>query len=90
MDFVRVIKNSNDLEKIIDLPQSLKNRKVEVIILPYADKEDLEQPKKRNLRGALSKYKNETLQARESDAWSKAVCLVQNKNTEFCNEKCRA
>ncbi|WP_244956419.1 hypothetical protein [Geobacillus subterraneus] len=54
MDFVRVIKNSNDLEKIIDLPQSLKNRKVEVIILPYADKEDLEQPKKKeSKRGSV-------------------------------------
>ncbi|MEK6455899.1 hypothetical protein [Caldifermentibacillus hisashii] len=73
MDFVRVIKNSNDLEKFIDIPKGLKNRKVEVIILPYTDKEDVEQVEKKNLRGALSKYKNEVLRAQESDAWSKAV-----------------
>ncbi|BBW97682.1 hypothetical protein MKY25_16445 [Geobacillus sp. FSL W8-0032] len=73
MDFVRVIKNSNDLEKFIDIPESLKNRKVEVIILPYADEENSEQSEKRSLRGALSKYRNGGLQAQESDAWSQAV-----------------
>ncbi|WP_060788822.1 hypothetical protein [Geobacillus zalihae] len=73
MDFVRVIKNSNDLEKFIDIPESLKNRKVEVIILPYADEENSEQSERKSLRGALSKYKNEDLQAQESDAWSQAV-----------------
>ncbi|AKS39544.1 hypothetical protein NP92_12975 [Anoxybacillus gonensis] len=73
MDFVRVIKNSNDLEKIIDIPEKLRNRKVEVIVLPYTDKEEVEQVGKKSLRGALSKYKNEFLRARESDAWSKAV-----------------
>ncbi|MBB5324218.1 hypothetical protein HNQ34_001311 [Anoxybacillus tepidamans] len=73
MDFVRVIKNSNDLEKFIDIPEKLKNRKVEVIILPYTDEEDVEQVEKKSLRGVLSKYKNEALRAQESDAWSKAV-----------------
>lgn len=29
MDFVRVVKNSDDLEKFIDIPKGLKNRKVE-------------------------------------------------------------
>nr|WP_290913531.1 hypothetical protein [Anoxybacillus sp.] len=47
MDFVRVIKHSNDLEKFIDIPEGLKNRKVEIIILPYTDQEDIEQGKKR-------------------------------------------
>ncbi|ASA95786.1 MULTISPECIES: hypothetical protein [Anoxybacillus] len=73
MDFVRVIKHSNDLEKFIDIPEGLKNRKVEIIILPYTDQEDIEQGKKKSLRGALSKYKNEVLQNQESDAWSKNV-----------------
>ncbi len=73
MDFVRVIKHSNDLEKFIDIPEGLKNRKVEIIILPYADQEDIEQREKKSLRGALSKYKNEVLQNQESDAWSKNV-----------------
>ncbi|PKM57042.1 MAG: hypothetical protein CVU98_08190 [Firmicutes bacterium HGW-Firmicutes-3] len=73
MDFVRVVKNSDDLENFIDIPKGLKNRKVEVIILPFSDKEDLAKVEKKRLRGALSKYKNEGLQAQESDAWSKAV-----------------
>ena len=73
MDFVRVVKNSDDLENFIDIPKGLKNRKVEVIILPFTDKEDLAKVEKKSLRGALSKYKNEGLQAQESDAWSKAV-----------------
>lgn len=73
MDFVRVIKNSDDLEKIIDIPKRLKNRKVEIIILPFTDNEDSEKVERKSLRGALSKYKNEALQDQESDAWSKAV-----------------
>ena len=71
MEFLRVVKDSDDLAKVIDIPKALRNRKVEVIILPYEDiKEDT---KRKSLRGALSKYKNETLQTRESEAWSKAV-----------------
>ncbi len=73
MDFVRVIKNSDDLEKFIDIPKGLKNRKVEVIILPFTDREDSAKVENKILRGALSKYKNEDLRVKESDAWSKAV-----------------
>lgn len=46
MDFVRLIKHSNDLENFINIPEGLKNRKVEIIILPYTDQEDIEQGKK--------------------------------------------
>ncbi|NLW23110.1 MAG: hypothetical protein GXY88_07655 [Tissierellia bacterium] len=72
MEFVRVIKDSEELAKIIDIPQGLRNRKVEVIILPYQE-EEYNKTKKKSLRGALSKYKNEKLQDRESEAWSRAV-----------------
>ena len=82
MDFVRVVKNCDDLENFIDIPKELKNRKVEVIILPFTDKEDLAKVEKKSLRGALSKYKNEVLQAQESDAWSKAV--VDNYENSWC------
>lgn len=49
MDYVRVVKNSDDLEKIIDIPKGLRNKKVEVIILPYIDiaKEDLVKKEKK-------------------------------------------
>ena len=71
MEFLRVIKDSDDLANVIDIPKELRNRKVEVIIFPYEDIE--EDTKRRSLRGALSKYKNEALRDAESGAWSKAV-----------------
>lgn len=80
MNFVRVVKNSNDLEKFIDIPKGLKNRKVEVIILPFTDKEDSAKVEKKSLRGALSKYKNRALQAQENDAWAKAVVDMYENN----------
>ena len=70
MEFIRVIKDSDDLANVIDIPKGLRNRKVEVIIFPYGDVEDTES---RSLRGVLDKYKNETLQDEESKAWSEAV-----------------
>lgn len=73
MEFLRVVKNSNDLAKVINIPKELINRKVEVIILPYDDKEELVNDKKKSIRGALSKYKNVELQSQESEAWSRAV-----------------
>jgi hypothetical protein len=71
MEFLRVVKDSDDLVKVIDIPKGLRNRKVEVIIFPYGDIE--EDTKRKSLRGALSKYKNEELQVMESEAWSKTV-----------------
>ncbi|SDC82185.1 MULTISPECIES: hypothetical protein [unclassified Candidatus Frackibacter] len=39
MDFIRKIINSNEIDKIIKLPQNLKNQRVEVLILPINDDE---------------------------------------------------
>lgn len=71
MEFLRVVKDSDDLLKVIDIPKGLRNKKLEVIIFPYEDIE--KDTKKKSLRGALSKYKDEELQTIESQAWSKAV-----------------
>lgn len=71
MEFLRVIKDSNDLAEILDIPKGLRNRRVEVIVLPYQETE--EKTERESLRGALSKYRNKELQAMESDAWSRAV-----------------
>ena len=46
MEFLRVIKDSEDIE---------------------------EKSERKNLRGVLSEYKDETLQVRENEAWSKAM-----------------
>ena len=40
MEFLRVVKDSDDLVKVIDIPKGLRNRKVEVIIFPYEDIEE--------------------------------------------------
>ncbi len=70
MNFVRKVTNSDVLANIIDIPTELKNKKVEIIILPY-DNTDI--PKYKNVKGALSKYKNEELQGKENGAWASAT-----------------
>lgn len=75
MNFVRKIANSNILASIIDIPESLRNKKVEILIFAYenVDKEvDIDQ-KPKKARGLLEKYKNKELQALENGAWAKAV-----------------
>lgn len=72
MDFVRVVKNSDDLDNIIKLPKGLRNRKVEIIILPFND-QDMSSKDQQSLRGVLSSYKNEALQSQEKEAWSRAA-----------------
>ena len=61
MNFVRKLVNSSIFSGIIDIPQSMNNRKVEVIIKPVdeADKDNTTNIVK--LRGALSKYKKTDL-----------------------------
>lgn len=73
-EFLREIKDSQELESIFNIPEGLKNKKVEVIVLPYNEtKENLDKLKNVSLRGSLSKYKNKDLYSEEKEAWSKAV-----------------
>ena len=76
MDFVRKVVNSNVLADIIEIPEHLKNKKVEIIILPYdnVDNEDnFSVHKAKKARGLLQKYRNKELQSLENTAWEKAV-----------------
>lgn len=75
MNFVRKIANSNILASIIDIPESLRNKKVEILIFAYenADTEVDTEQKPKKARGLLEKYKNKELQALENGAWAKAV-----------------
>lgn len=76
MDFVRKVVNSNVLADIIEIPEHLKNKKVEIIILPYdnVDNEDnFSVHKAKKARGLLQKYRNKELQSLEKIAWVKAV-----------------
>ncbi|MBF7084505.1 hypothetical protein IT084_16265 [Desulfallas sp. Bu1-1] len=75
MNFVRKVANSNILASVIDIPESLRNKKVEILIFPYENEHveaNMDQKPKR-ARGLLEKYKNKDLQALENDAWAKAA-----------------
>lgn len=75
MNFVRKVANSEILVSVIDIPESLRNRKVEILIFPYEEanvQNDKEHETKR-VRGLLEKYKNKELRDMENGAWAKAV-----------------
>ena len=77
MEFVRQVIDSNALDKIF-LPQNLKNRKVEIIILPVDEKEHLQKQVKKEKSidefvGMLAKYKNPKLIHLEKSAWAQAM-----------------
>ena len=40
MDFVRKIINSDDLDPVLNLPQELKHKQVEVLVLPVEEKQE--------------------------------------------------
>jgi hypothetical protein len=75
LNFVRKVANSNILANIIDIPEKLKNRKVEILIFPYESEhvEAIVGQKPKSAKGLLEKYKNKELQALESGAWAKAA-----------------
>jgi len=74
MSFVRKIANSEILTNIFDIPDNLRNKKVEILVFPYEDlTEDNKVHKTNKARGLLADYKNKELRMQEEDAWSKAV-----------------
>jgi hypothetical protein len=74
MDFIRKVTHSDALKHIVDLPESLRNQEVELIILPIGDpfpsKQAALYP---TARGALKQYANVDLIQYEQDAWEKSV-----------------
>ncbi|MDF2923169.1 MAG: hypothetical protein K0R57_2083 [Paenibacillaceae bacterium] len=75
MTFIRKVTNSDALKHIVDLPESLQNQDVELIILPLGDQFPGQQltPASFAARGALKKYANINLVQYEQDAWEKGV-----------------
>lgn len=68
MEFVRKVVNGSDLINVIDMPNSLINRKVEILVFPIEDnKKKLK--KKKSLAGFLSKYANPSLMEKEENVW---------------------
>lgn len=73
MDSMKKIANSDILDGIFDIPENLKNKKVVITISSYNDTDNKDIPRMKNLRGSLSKYKNESLIKQEDNAWAMAV-----------------
>jgi hypothetical protein len=73
--FVRRILDSNVLAGIIDIPEALKNKKVEVLVFSLEDNDIPVSPiaKTKKAKGLLAKYKNTALIESESTAWAEAV-----------------
>lgn len=77
MPFVRRIVNSSILAGIIDVPEGLKNNKVEVLVFSLDDNDNTivgsANKKNKRAKGILAKYKNTAFIDKESTAWGEAV-----------------
>ncbi|MDR1321465.1 MAG: hypothetical protein LBK56_08595 [Gracilibacteraceae bacterium] len=71
MDYLRQTVDSDKLTGVFDLPDVLRGRKVDVIILPVQETYTL--PKKRGAFGCLRQFANPSLMDAEGDAWERAV-----------------
>ena len=72
METIREVVNSNILTQLFNIPATLRNRNVEVIIKLASDKKD-DAPTRKSARGRLSRYANPELQHMEKGAWGMAV-----------------
>lgn len=54
MEFVRKIINSNDIESIVKLPTELKNKKVEILILPVEENKKQQDFDPQQYKGVLN------------------------------------
>ncbi len=70
MEAIRTTINSVHLASIIDLPESLRGREVEVIVLPTADAkpEQSRKGKLESLCGCLKEYADPALREQEEGA----------------------
>ncbi len=68
MEFVRKVVNGIDLKDIVEMPSSLVNSKVEILIFPI-DEQIKTNKKKKSLSGFLSKYANSNLIQKEENVW---------------------
>ena len=72
METVREVVNSSALTQLFNIPASLRNRKVEVVISLATD-EKKTTPSRKSARGCLKRYANPELQSTEKEAWAMAV-----------------
>ena len=69
MEFIREVINSDELESVFFIPENLRHKTVEVLIVPVQEKKS----GIGKLRGALNKYANPDLIKKESAGWEMAV-----------------
>ena len=72
METVREVVNSNTLTSIFNIPATLRNRNVEVII-KLADDEKKVNELRVSLKGRLKRYANPDMRYLEKDAWAMSV-----------------
>jgi len=68
MEFVRKVVNGTDLKNIVDIPNSLIDKKVELLIFPL-ERDTKKRKKKKSLSGFLSEYANPDLISKEENIW---------------------
>jgi len=72
METVREVVNSSKLTQLFNIPATLRNRNVEVIIKLAVD-EKKEVPVRKSAKGRLRRYANPEFQHKEKEAWGMAV-----------------
>ena len=82
MNFIRKVANSDVLADIINIPENMRHKKVEIIVLPYEEevKENIKTGLKKNVKGLLSKYANLNYLPLEQSAWVEAVSESHENN----------
>lgn len=75
MEAIRTIIDAERLATIIDLPDSMRHRQVEVIVLPQTNEKETENPnfERKSMMGCLSEYADPTLWEQEEGAWERAA-----------------
>ena len=75
MEAIRTTLHSARLAPIIDLPLALRDRDVEVIVLPKSEepKERSDHSERESMMGCLREYANPALRELEKGAWERAA-----------------
>jgi len=75
METLRITMDSARLTPIIDLPATLRDREVEVVVRSKVEKPKDRPPdsERKCMMGALSQYANPALRELEKEAWAQAA-----------------
>ena len=75
MEAIRLTLNSTRLASIIDLPVTLRDREVEVIVMPKSEEPKEPPPhfERESMMGCLRQYANPALREMEKGVWEQAA-----------------